>query len=308
MGAGAADIAEIVSDVREQLSGLDAPPQLEPEQARFRLFEVLEEALAARVIEELPQSVGRYQFTHALIQETLAEELSLTRRVRLHARIAEALEEMYGDDADAHAAELAHHFAQAEAMVGTEKLVRYSLVAGELAWEEAQAHFQRGLAAKDLPLEGDYPARDSDEAALLFGFGRGLASAAGRNQWQQAVDSVGRAFDYYHSVGGIPRAVEAAEYSLPVLSGARTAMATFYGRALELVDHDSITAARLLSSHGAELGRVDGDYLGGQQAFDQALTIARNADDESLEVRILAASGNVDLFRLHLEESLEKAF
>jgi len=292
---------------------LDQLKPLSEDTSDDRLFEVLEEALAARVIEELPQSVGRYQFTHALIQETLAEELSPTRRVRLHARIAEALEEMYGDDADAHAAELAHHFAQAEAMVGTEKLVRYSLVAGEralanYAWEEAQAHFQRGLAAKDLPLEGDYPARDSDEAALLFGFGRGLASAAGRNQWQQAVDSVGRAFDYYHSVGDIPRAVEAAEYSLPVLSGARTAMATFYGRALELLDHDSITAARLLSSHGAELGRVDGDYLGGQQAFDQALTIARNADDESLEVRILAASGNVDLFHLHLEESLEKAF
>ena len=35
-----------------------------------RLLEVLEEALAARVIEELPQAVGRYQFTHALIQET----------------------------------------------------------------------------------------------------------------------------------------------------------------------------------------------------------------------------------------------
>ena len=40
-----------------------------------RLIEVLDEALAARVIEELPQSVGGYQFTHALIQETLAEEL-----------------------------------------------------------------------------------------------------------------------------------------------------------------------------------------------------------------------------------------
>ena len=39
-----------------------------------RLFEVLEEALDARVIEELAQSVGRYQFTHALIQETLAQE------------------------------------------------------------------------------------------------------------------------------------------------------------------------------------------------------------------------------------------
>ncbi len=39
MGAGAADIAEVVSDVREQLPGLDTPPQIEPEQARFRLFD-----------------------------------------------------------------------------------------------------------------------------------------------------------------------------------------------------------------------------------------------------------------------------
>ena len=35
-----------------------------------RLFEILEEALAARMIEELPQSVDRYQFTQALIQDT----------------------------------------------------------------------------------------------------------------------------------------------------------------------------------------------------------------------------------------------
>ena len=39
MGAGAADIAEVVSDVRERLPGLASPPQLEPEQARFRLFD-----------------------------------------------------------------------------------------------------------------------------------------------------------------------------------------------------------------------------------------------------------------------------
>ena len=111
-----------------------------------QLFEVLEEALAARVIEELPQSVGRYQFTHALIQETLTAELSLTRRVRLHARIAQALEDLYGDDAESHAAELAHHFAQAEAMTGADKLVRYSLLAGE-----------RALAARSLAGNPDSP-------------------------------------------------------------------------------------------------------------------------------------------------------
>ncbi len=115
-----------------------------------RLMEVLEEALAARVIEELPRSVGRYQFTHALIQETLAEELSATRRVRLHARIAEALEALYGDQAEAHASELAHHYAEAQTVLGAEKLVMYSLMAGEraqasYAWREGPDPFPDGL-------------------------------------------------------------------------------------------------------------------------------------------------------------------
>ena len=39
MGAGAADIAEVVSEVRERLPGLPPAPKLEPEQARFRLFD-----------------------------------------------------------------------------------------------------------------------------------------------------------------------------------------------------------------------------------------------------------------------------
>ena len=39
MGPGAADIAGIVSEIREQLPGLAPPPNLEPEQARFRLFD-----------------------------------------------------------------------------------------------------------------------------------------------------------------------------------------------------------------------------------------------------------------------------
>jgi len=39
MGAGAADIAEVVSDVRERLPDLQPVSQLEPEQARFRLFD-----------------------------------------------------------------------------------------------------------------------------------------------------------------------------------------------------------------------------------------------------------------------------
>ena len=71
------------------------------------MLEVLEEALSSRVTEELPQAVGRYGFTHAVIQQTLYDELTTPRRVRLHARIVDVLEELYGDEADTHAVELA---------------------------------------------------------------------------------------------------------------------------------------------------------------------------------------------------------
>ena len=39
MGLGASDIAQIVPDIRGKLPELEAPPELEPEQARFRLFD-----------------------------------------------------------------------------------------------------------------------------------------------------------------------------------------------------------------------------------------------------------------------------
>src|SRR4029079_2759370 len=68
--------------------GLDQLQVLLEECSEDRLLQLLEEALSMRVIEEAAGSIDRYQFTHALIQETLADELSLTRRVRLHARIA----------------------------------------------------------------------------------------------------------------------------------------------------------------------------------------------------------------------------
>ena len=39
LGSGSADIAEIIPDLREKLPDLGTPPALEPEQARFRLFD-----------------------------------------------------------------------------------------------------------------------------------------------------------------------------------------------------------------------------------------------------------------------------
>ena len=39
MGHGAATIAEIIPGLRDKLTGLETPPALDPEQARFHLFD-----------------------------------------------------------------------------------------------------------------------------------------------------------------------------------------------------------------------------------------------------------------------------
>ena len=122
-----------------------------------RLPEVVEEALGAGLIEELPEPVGRYQFTHALIQETLIEEISITRRVRLHARISEALELLYGAEAETHAAELAHHFSQAEASVRRSCNLMASSMALSVTYrgdrERCDAHRLGGISHRGVVLK-----------------------------------------------------------------------------------------------------------------------------------------------------------
>jgi len=268
-----------------------------------RLLEVLEEALSARVIEELPQSVGRYQFTHALIQETLSGELTLTRRVRLHARIAETLEELYGDNAEAHAAELAHHFAEAQTVLGVDKLVKYSLLAGEraleaYAWEEALGHFQRGLAA------GEGQAMDGQTAQLLFGLGRAEVANAGQGGFAGVVGSLGRAFDYYAETGDAERAVAVALEHPGTPFANSTDVTELFARALALVPADSHHAGRLLARYGNQLGTVEGDYEAAQGAFEQALVIARREGDAGLELRTLANACRVAARHCRWQESL----
>lgn len=96
-------------------------------------MELLDEALEASILEEDSGGGDRYQFSHALVQQTFSDELSTSRRVRLHARIGEALEKLYGADAEAHAAKLAHRYSEAEPVATPEKLVRYCILAGDQA-------------------------------------------------------------------------------------------------------------------------------------------------------------------------------
>ncbi len=276
-----------------------------------RLLEVLEEARAARVIEELPHAVDRYQFTHALIQETLREEVSLARRVRLHARIGEVLEGIYANDLEAHASELAYHFALAEPVTGPDKLVRYSLVAGEralaaYAYEEALAHFQRGLVSRGIALTGAQPAPDEEAAVLLFGLGRAQFPTVERHRIPDAVACLRRALDYYAEAGEVDHAVAIAEYPFPLVTGRLLGgAAQLVHRALELVQPDSHDEGRLLSQYSRAGYFEENDYDAARNAYTRALAIAERENDKELELRTLGNAGQVELFHGNYQKSLE---
>src|SRR5262245_6067516 len=151
--------------------GLDALERI-ADLGEERLLEVLEEAVTARVDEEVPQAIGRYRFAHALIRETLYEELRTLERVRRHHRVGEVLEALYARNHEPHLAELAHHFLEALPGGDVAKAVDYATRAGDranaqLAYEDAAIHYERALQA--LELEGQPDERRRGELLLKLG-------------------------------------------------------------------------------------------------------------------------------------------
>jgi tetratricopeptide (TPR) repeat protein len=145
------------------------------------LLELLGEALDAGVIVEAAR--GRYAFAHALLRQTLYEELRAPQRIVQHRRAGEALERTLGERCDEQAAELAHHFFEAAPGGDVDKAIHYCVGAAEIAhaqhaYAEAIAHRERALEAVELALPSD----DARRAELLFGLGEELFTAGERDR------------------------------------------------------------------------------------------------------------------------------
>ena len=97
------------------------------------LIDLLEEAERAAVVHELPDSPGRYSFSHALIQHTLYEDLNGTRRTRMHRQVGEAIERLHPSEPDEYVGELARHFSLATKPTDVMKAIAYSTRAGDAA-------------------------------------------------------------------------------------------------------------------------------------------------------------------------------
>lgn len=127
----------------------------------------LEPALSAGLLQQLADS-NCYSFAHAMVHETVYQQLSAATRPWLHRRIGESLEAGAGDPA-AHVAELARHFALAgrdHAMQA--KALDYARRAGDaalhaLAYENAIRFYERALTLLE-----QQPAPDPQERCALL--------------------------------------------------------------------------------------------------------------------------------------------
>ncbi|MEY2553499.1 MAG: hypothetical protein QOC57_1359, partial [Ilumatobacteraceae bacterium] len=116
----------------------------------------LDELVDTGFVVEVHGLLPTYQFSHALVRDTVEQVMSSSIRSRLHLRIAQALEQVYESDPRSVYAELAYHFSAAAAVGGTEHAVRYGRLAAEQArstgaYDEATAQFETVLAL--LPAE-----------------------------------------------------------------------------------------------------------------------------------------------------------
>ncbi len=247
IGSGAAKVLAVAAvigrdfdvDLLSVVTGLDEDD----------LLDLLDEAQAVVLVREAPDAPGRFSFAHALIQRTLYDDLGGTRRARAHLQVAEALEQLHGED-PGHAGELAHHYFLAIRPTRADKAITYALRAGEsalaaLAPDEAVRYFTQALEL--LGAQPDFDLRLKID--LLIGIGTAQRQVGDQTFRTTLLEAARRARD----LGDGERLVEAALAnsrgsffsSLGVVDTERVEMLE---AALEVLpDVDSSSRARLLS-------------------------------------------------------------
>ena len=242
----------------------------------------------------------RYEFTHPLVRDLLYAELGIARARLLHAAVAESLESFYGAAADAHAGELAYHFARAESRGLAGKAVRYLAAAGRSAVaryanREAADYLSAALEQHDRGTDASPDARPEVDELV-----EGLAQVrqrlgdyvAATSLWGRARESAERAGND-RRLAAIDRRLGLASY----WSGRhRDALAHFDVALAEATRaDDAALLARIRIARAMTLQAL-GDMHGAREEVVAALAIAERLADAGLLARVHRASLLLHIF------------
>jgi class 3 adenylate cyclase len=241
------------------------------------LLDRLEAAMAASVLAESSEQVGRFRFVHALINQTLYEGISATRRARMHQRVAEALEELYGQEPREHLAELALHWRLAAVSVEKAKAADYALKAGQQALERLAPGEAVKLFADAVELSSDADGAEHCEA--LIGLGQAQLQT-GVAAFRETLLEASRVASELGDAELAARAALANSRGYTSVVGERDEeRLAVIARAIELDEPpDPARRAQLLALEAMELS-WDPDLAQRKALAEDALALARSAAD-----------------------------
>jgi DNA-binding SARP family transcriptional activator/predicted ester cyclase len=256
------------------------------------LVDAFDEAGKAGIIIEEPG--GRYRFNHALVRQSLLAELPSVRRMRLHQKIAAALECEQGGADDERLAELAYHYFECAWAGNAAKAVEYCRRAADqamarLAYEGAADLYGKALQALD-ELDDELPDRDDLQAELLVARCEALLAAGDVVSATGAVAQLSSAAEYSSRLAAWGKCFE-GQLSMLTDPGRLDEMESAVGAAAETLAglQDAAGEAKAHTVRAgclARLGRV-GDC---EIALDQALNAARRAREHRRVNAVLAGA------------------
>ncbi len=265
--------------------------------------EVLDEAADSGLIAAEPMRPGLHRFSHAVIRDTLYDELPASHRARLHVQAGEILESAEGD---IRSAATAHHYFHAGPRAGVDRIVATAGRAGDhtlglLAYEEAARLYRMAVTALSW---GD-TADPTTECRLQLSLG----------------DAASRAGDHHETRRSFLRAAEMAEAADDAHSFARAALG--YGgrfvwlraaadpklmpmleRALAAIEDDDLELRARLMARLAGAKRDEADRTARDTLSADAVALARRSGDDGLLAYALVGRHAAMLGPLHAPGAL----
>jgi DNA-binding CsgD family transcriptional regulator len=245
----------------------------------------LGEAVRAAVLHEEARIGGVwYRFAHALFRQTIYDEVPAAERLRLHPRAGRALEAHYGPRADAHAGELAEHFARSTEPADLSRALAHSRRGAAHATRVSAPGEAARLLAHALVLQEEAAADDQAlRCDLLTELGQALNDAG---EARRVLDEVApTAYALAEALGDADRAAAVCQLAIASLNSDASSTALASPEAAQWAtraDHWARpeTVARVWADTAlGALGYFRERWFDGVPYLARALDLARRLED-----------------------------